>query len=116
MSIAPGNDKPPYRSKSRIFGQYIIKNHFQFKFGFIFFGILASSTFLLWLESNVSINRLIESDFVKDPGLLEQLKLISGMIGTTAIIVSAASFALALFLSHFIAGPMFSFEKKFKDI
>jgi len=101
---------------SRIFGQYVIKHGFQFKFSLIIFAILALSTLVMWLEGYLSISRMVDSKLILDDNIIQQLRLLNGIIGKTGIILIAFVFGAALFLSHFIAGPIYRFEKTFEEI
>lgn len=99
---------------SRLFGQYIVKNRFQFKFSIILFFILAVSTAILWLESHIAVKQLIESGAVTGEDAILQLQLLSGIIGKTGFLILGITFGVTLFLSHFVAGPLYRIEKTFE--
>lgn len=101
---------------SRAFGQYIIKHAFQFKFSLGLLVILAVATFVLWLESNLAIRSIIRSGAVADPGVIEQLRLLNSVIAKSGIVITALSFLFALYMTHYIAGPLYRFEKTFEEL
>lgn len=101
---------------SRLLGQYIIKFKFQFKFGLFNLGIIGISCFLLWAEAHFAIERLLAAGVVANEDAVAQMRLISAILGKTGLLLSAFVFGLSLFLSHFIAGPVFRFEKIFQEI
>jgi|GEM_PF-2400140 len=101
---------------SRIFGQYIVKNRFQFKFALVVFLFLAVAAVTIYLEGRFVINSLIERAVVTDEVAVGQLKILNSMIFYTSVLALAITFGLALFFSHFIAGPIYRFEKIFEQM
>ncbi|MCG3205472.1 MAG: hypothetical protein KCHDKBKB_02193 [Elusimicrobia bacterium] len=101
---------------NRFFGQYIIKHHFQFKLSFILLAILSVSTLIIWLESRVAVNKMIEAGFVTGEDAVLQLQSLTSIIGQTGFLIMALTFGLVLFLTHFLAGPIYRFEKIFKEM
>lgn len=106
----------PMRRKSRIFGQFIIKTRFQFKFGIMIFGFLSAASLLIWLEGHLAVNNMVASGMVTGEDAIAQLKLLNGIIGRTSVLAVAITFGLALFFSHFIAGPIYRFEKTLEQM
>ncbi len=104
------------RSVSRILGQYIVKYGFQFKFSLIFLGIIGAACFLIWMEGSMAIERMLASGAVTNEDVIAQLRLISTIMGKTSLLVGAVAFGLALILSHYIAGPVYRFEKTFEEM
>lgn len=101
-----------HRSRvSRFFGRYIIKTRFQFKFGLTVFVFLAISSFWIWLLGRWTIGRMVNSGLVTDALAVEQLTLFNTNIAYVGILMMAVTFGLALIFSHFIAGPIYRFEK-----
>ena len=101
---------------NRLLGQFIIKYHFQFKYSFYVLLLVAGTGLLLWLEARLTISRMLESGMVVNEDAVEQLHLISSIIGKTAFLVSGVAFGAALVMTHFIAGPIYRFEKLFQEI
>lgn len=106
----------PIQRKSRIFGQYIIKTRFQFKFGIMIFIFLALASLLIWLEGHVFVKNMISSGTITGEDAIQQLHLLNGIIARTSILAVAITFGLALFFSHFIAGPIYRFEKTLEQM
>ena len=108
--IVPGQGRP------RFIGQKIIKARFQFKFAFsilVFLGIAAA---VVWLQGRMAVSNMIASGAVTDPGAVDQLRLLNSIVGRTIVLGLAITFGLALFFSHFIAGPLFRFEKTLEEM
>jgi len=101
---------------SRFFGQYIIKHRFQFKISSIIFVILATSTLVMWFEGHATLNRMVDAGFFPSDDVIQHLRLMNAMIGKTGILILAIAFGFSLFLSHFIAGPIYRFEKTFEEM
>lgn len=110
----PASPKP--QGSSRLFGQYLIKLRFQFRFSLILLGILSASLFILYMESSAALNRVIESGGISNPDVVVQLELLIEILGKSAFMLAAISFGVILFLSHFLAGPLYRFEKTFDEI
>ncbi len=103
-------------SKSnRIFGQYIIKHGFQFKCALVVFGAVAISLGIVWLESHWVMGRLLEANVLPEDAKA-QLELLLGITGKTSVLFASVVLGLTLFLSHFVAGPIFRFEKTFEEM
>lgn len=99
------------RRVSRIFGQYIIKSHFQFKFSLVIFSFLAIAALIIYLEGRWAVDNMITSGAVTGEEAILQLKLLNGIIGRTSILALAITFGVSLFFSHFVAGPIYRFQK-----
>lgn len=106
----------PTQRKSRIFGQYIVKTRFQFKFGVMIFVFLSLASLLIWLEGHVAVNNMINNGMVTGEDAIQQLKLLNGIVARTSVLAVAITFGLALFFSHFIAGPIYRFEKTLEQM
>jgi methyl-accepting chemotaxis protein len=107
---------PRPQGSSRLFGQYIIKFRFQFRFSLILLGIMSAAMFVLWMESTAALKRLIESGGISNPDVVIQIELLIEIIGKSAFMLAAIGFGVILFLSHFLAGPLYRFEKVFDEI
>jgi len=105
-----------YKGSSRFFGIKIIKSQFQFKVASLVFIALGISAGAIWLWGTMSVNRLVESSMVTSPDAIMALNLLKENIGYISILSLAAVFGLALLYSHFIAGPIYRFEKTFEDM
>lgn len=101
---------PPKRS-SRLFGQYIIKTNFQFKFSMMIFFFLAVAVFVIWLEGHLAVKYMVRAEMVTDTEAVLQLKRLNSVTANTSILAVAITFGLSLFFSHFIAGPIYRFER-----
>lgn len=102
---------------NRIFGQYIIKHGFQFKCALVLFGMLAASLGIVWLEGRWMVGRIMEANGnILPEDVKNQIELLLGITGKTSLFFSAIGFGLTLFLSHFIAGPLYRFEKTFEEM
>ncbi|MFN0117042.1 MAG: HAMP domain-containing protein [Elusimicrobiota bacterium] len=98
-------------ARPRWFGQKIIKTNFQLKFSFIILAFLTFATLIIYLEGRWIVNKMIETGIVQQGEATTQLQLLNGIIFKTSVILLAITFALTLFFSHFIAGPIYRFEK-----
>ncbi len=106
----------PVQRKSRLFGQYIVKTRFQFKFGVMIFIFLSLASALIWLEGHVAVKNMIDNGMVTGEDAIQQLRLLNGIVARTSILAVAITFGLALFFSHFIAGPIYRFEKTLEQM
>jgi methyl-accepting chemotaxis protein len=106
----------PVQRKSRIFGQYIIKTRFQFKFGIMIFIFLSLAAALIWFEGHFFVKNMIDNGMVTGDDAISQLQNINGIVAKTGILAVAITFGLALFFSHFIAGPIYRFEKTLEQM
>src|SRR5262245_37921237 len=102
---------PITRKVSRYFGQYIVKSHFQFKFSLVVFFCMAAVSFFVWMEGNLAVKNMIETGAVAGEDAIAQLHLLNSIIGRTFILGLAVTFGLALFFSHFVAGPIYRFQR-----
>jgi len=109
------NPTPP-KHASRLFGQYIIKSRFQFKFSMIVFCCLSAVAFFVWMEGNLVVKNMIENGSVTGEDAIAQLNLLNAIIGRTCILGLAITFGLSLFFSHFVAGPIYRFERILDDM
>ncbi len=101
---------------SRIFGQYIIKYSFQFRFALAVLTVIAASCLVLYLEVNMAIERILTSGMIGSDDVIAQLNLITGIVGKTALLIIVVDFGIALVCSHYIAGPIYRFERTFQEI
>lgn len=107
---------PQPKRPSRLFGQYIIKSHFQFKFSLIIFLFLSSVALLVYLEGHLAVQNMIDSGAVTGEEAIVQLRLLNSIIGRTSILGLAITFGLSLFFSHFVAGPIYRFQKILEEM
>jgi len=112
--VSYGSPTPPVRP--RFIGQKIIKTRFQFRFAFTILAFLSISALIVWLQGRVAVSNMIASGAVTDPGAIDQLRLLNSIVGRTIILGLAITFGLALFFSHYIAGPLFRFEKTLEEM
>jgi methyl-accepting chemotaxis protein len=103
-------------STHRIFGQYIVKPGLQFKCGLIALGLVGLSLFWVCLESNWVVGRLIDTNVITNEEIISELRLMTGMMWKTGVMMGALSFVLGIFLSHMVAGPLYRFEKIFQEM
>jgi methyl-accepting chemotaxis protein len=106
---------PPKRV-SRFFGQYIIKSRFQFKFTFVVFFCLSAVAFFVWLEGTFAVTQMIKTGAVTGEEAIAQLHLLNAMIARTFVLGLALTFGLTLFFSHFIAGPIYRFQRILEEM
>jgi methyl-accepting chemotaxis protein len=104
------------RRPSRFLGQYIIKSHFQFKFSLIIFIFLASVACLVFLEGHWVVENMISTGAVTNEEAIAQLRLLNSIIGRTSVLGIAIVFGLSLFFSHFVAGPIYRFQKTLEEM
>jgi methyl-accepting chemotaxis protein len=102
--------------RPRFIGQKIIKARFQFKFAISILVFLSVAAAIVWLQGRMAVSNMIASGAVTDPSAIEQLKLLNSIVGRTIILGLAITFGLSLFLSHYIAGPLFRFEKTLEEM
>lgn len=110
--------QPAYRRGrvSRFFGRYIIKNRLQFKFSGIVFLFLAIAAFTIWVQGNYIIKHMIQTGVVTSEEAISYLTMLNQNIFYSSILAVAIVFGLALFFSHFVAGPLYRFEKIFEQM
>lgn len=101
---------------SRLFGKYIVNYRLQFKFSLIVFAFLAVAALTTWLMGHFAVDRMITTGVVTDDQAVASLKMINTMVGQTSILALAILFGLALFFSHFVAGPLYRFERVFEQM
>ncbi|MCB4756848.1 MAG: methyl-accepting chemotaxis protein [Elusimicrobia bacterium] len=101
---------------SRLFGIKIIKAQFQFKFSMFVFVGLALAAGAIWIWGVTAVDKIIESGMVTGDDAILALQIVKSNIKYISILSLAALFGLALFYSHFIAGPVYRFEKTFEDM
>ena len=59
---------------------------------------------------------MIASGAVSDPTAIDQLRLLNSIVGRTIMLGLAVTFGLALFFSHYLAGPLYRFERTLDDM
>lgn len=101
---------------SRFFGQYIIKTRFQLKFSLVVFAFLAVASLLIWLEGKWAVEYMVKTGAVQSEEAVAQLKLLNSIVGKTTVLGLAVTFGLSLFFSHFLAGPIYRFEKTLEEM
>jgi hypothetical protein len=104
------------RRPPRFLGQYIIKQRFQMKFSLIVFAFLSVAVFAIWLEGHLALESMQRSGMINDLETIAQLKSVNTVIGNTSILMVAIVFGLSLFFSHFVAGPIYRFEKTLEEM
>lgn len=118
--MAQAEGTPSYSGErkrtSRFFGQYIIKHRFQFKYSLLVFLFLSLMAFVMWLEGYLAVKNMINSGMVAHEDAILQLKLLNNIMAKTSLIGLAIAFGLSLFLSHFIAGPLYRFERTLEEM
>jgi methyl-accepting chemotaxis protein len=103
-------------SPSRFLGVKIIKTGFQFKFSFIVFMFLALSAGSIWFWGNATVNRMIDSGMVRGDDAIASMQVLKDNIAYISILALAITFGLSLFFSHYIAGPIYRFEKTLESM
>ena len=107
----------PVRGRvSRFFGQYIVKNRFQFKFSFVIFLFLATAMTVIWLQGSWVVSRMISQGLVTGDEAISHLRILNQNILYLSVLALAVVFGLTLFFSHFIAGPLYRFEKTLEQM
>lgn len=112
-------ESKPIASKaggSRLFGIKIIKTRFQFKFSLIIFTFLAISAGSVWFWGNATVNKMIDSGMVRGDDAIESMRVLRDNIAYISFLSLAITFGLSLFFSHYIAGPIYRFEKTLESI
>lgn len=104
------------KPRSRWIGQKLIKTRFQMKFAVSILFFLAIASAIVWLQGRVAVSNMIASGAVSDPSAIDQLRLLNAIVGRTIILGLAITFGLALFFSHYIAGPLYRFEKTLEEM
>lgn len=112
--VSYGSPVPPARP--RFIGQKIIKSRFQFRFAFTILIFLSIAAGIVWLQGQMAVSNMISSGAVSDPGAIDQLRLLNSIVARTIVLGLAITFGLALFFSHYIAGPLFRFEKTLEEM
>ncbi len=110
------NQAGSQRKVSRFFGQYIIKNRFQFKFSVMIFIFLSVACLTIWFEGHWAVNRLIKVGLVQGEDAILQLNILNDLVAKTSILALAICFILSLIFSHYVAGPIYRFEKTLEQV
>ncbi|PYV08341.1 MAG: hypothetical protein DMG07_26115 [Acidobacteria bacterium] len=95
-----GNPPGERRRISRFWGQKLVKLRFQFTYAVTIFVLLGASTFIIWLFGTLAINHMVDNR----------------IIGQLSVFSLALVFGLSLIFSHFIAGPIYRFEKTLETV
>jgi methyl-accepting chemotaxis protein len=101
---------------SRFFGVKIIKTKFQFKFSLVVFLFLACSVGVIWFWGNAMVGKMIESGMLTGDDAIASVNVLKDNIGYLSVLALAITFGLSLFFSHFIAGPIYRFEKTLESM
>ena len=101
---------------SRMFGRYIVKGRFQTKFSVMVFAFLSFSSFWIWLLGRWTVDRMVKSELITDAVAIEQLAIFNMNIAYIAILMLAVTVLLSLIFSHFIAGPVYRFERTLEQM
>jgi methyl-accepting chemotaxis protein len=116
MAMETGNPAGGRKRASRLLGQRLIKVHFQFKYAITVFILLGASCLVIWLFGTLAINHMVAAGVVSGTHAIENLRLLNRVIGQMSIFALALVFALSLLFSHFIAGPIYRFEKTLEAV
>jgi signal peptidase II len=103
-------DGTPSRNKRRM-GRYVVKHRFQFRFALTIFVFLGVASIMVWLQGRWAIQGLADSGFAFNEDIVIMLELLNSVISTTMIIALMVVFGLSLILSHYMAGPIYRFER-----
>jgi len=106
-----GNPPGERRRISRFWGQKLVKLRFQFTYAVTIFVLLGASTFIIWLFGTLAINHMVDAGVVTGRQAVEDLRVLNRIIGQLSVFSLALVFGLSLVFSHFIAGPIYRFEK-----
>jgi len=106
----------PHKRTSRLFGQYIIKHRFQFKFSFVIFIFLAVAAFTIWFEGRWAVGRMVTSGLISNDEAIQHFSYLNQLVAYTGCLALAVTFLLSLFFSHFVAGPIYRFEKTLEEM
>jgi methyl-accepting chemotaxis protein len=104
------------KSPSRFLGVKIIKTGFQFKFSLIVFLFLAFSAGSIWFWGHATVNQMIESGMVHGEDAIASMQMLQSNIAYISLLALAITFGLSLFFSHYIAGPIYRFEKTLESM
>lgn len=107
---------PAAPQRPRFIGQKIIKTRFQFKFALSILAFLGIAAAIVWAQGRLAVSNMIASGAVSDPTAIDQLRLLNSIVARTIVLGLAVTFGLALFFSHYIAGPLFRFEKVLQEM
>jgi methyl-accepting chemotaxis protein len=99
-----------------MFGIKIIKTKFQFKFSLVVFIFLACSAGSIWFWGNAMVSRMIESGMLTGDDAIASVNVLRDNIAYISILALAITFGLSLFFSHYIAGPIYRFEKTLESM
>lgn len=107
---------PSQKRRSRLFGQHVIKTRFQMKFALIVFAFLLAASIFIWLEGKWAVGYMLQTGAISSEDAVAHLALLNQVIGKNTILGIAAAFGLSLFFSHFIAGPIYRFERTLEEM
>jgi methyl-accepting chemotaxis protein len=101
---------------SRFLGQRLIKLRFQFKYAITVFVFLGVSCFIIWLFGTLAVRHMVAAGMVTGTQAIDTLRLLNRVTGQMSVFALALVFGLSLLFSHFIAGPIYRFEKTLEAI
>jgi nitrogen fixation/metabolism regulation signal transduction histidine kinase len=110
------SERPTRAHVSRLFGQYIIKTTFQFKFSFVVVFLVALAVLSVWFIERYALARAIAVGIVANEDAVTHLTEMSDLILTFSLALLAMIFWLSLGFSHLIAGPIYRFERTLEEI
>jgi len=94
----------------------LIKRSFQIKSALIMLVLLGAACFMVWWETYHSLTGLSREGIIKDPALLVMLGKISKIVLVKAGLFLGVAWILSIALTHYIAGPIYRFEKSFEAL
>lgn len=108
---AAKSEKPPY--KRRIF---LIQRSLQFKYAVITFCLFGLAAFMVWWETYQGISGLSRDGLISDPVVMAWLRQITKIVFGKIVISLALVWILSILLSHYVAGPIYRFQKSLETL
>lgn len=106
----------PKKETSRFFGQRLVKQGFQIKFSLFIFACMIGMYLLMLTQGHMAIKHMIDTGLLKNEDIHLPMQLMQGVLLKSIILGLALTFGLSLFFSHFIAGPLYRFEKMLEEM
>lgn len=110
-------DLPSPRSQpSRWIGRRLVKARFQIKFSLAVFSIMAVFMALTWWLGHRYIDHLVDSGLIPRGSAGAHMSILVQVIMRSSVLSWVLAFAISVLFSHFVAGPIFRFERIFREV
>lgn len=111
------NDIPSQRLEtSRWVGRRLVKTRFQLKFSLAVFSLMTLFMALSWYLGNRYVEHLASSGLIAKNEVGTHMQVLVHVIVRSSLLSWILAFGLSLFFSHFVAGPIYRFERIMREV